>query len=195
MNRKSCATHVCLPAMKCRIPKVCLVLLVLVALLSGCASLPSGADEAMLVDRVDLQRYAGLWYQVARYPNWFQRGICAESTARYTLQDDGSIEVFNQCWKDQFGGTATQSVKARAVPYDSSGNHLRVRFYNLFTASYLVVALDPEYRWAAVATPGRRELWVLSREPALEESMYQEVLALLATKGFDLSKIRRTSQQ
>jgi apolipoprotein D and lipocalin family protein len=115
---------------------------------------------------VDLERYSGLWYQVARYPNSFQRKECRLSTARYTLREDGRVEVRNDCWEDQVGGERNQTVGAVARPVDETNSWLRVRFFRIFGADYLIIDLDTDYRWAVVTTPDKKLLWILAREPA-----------------------------
>jgi apolipoprotein D and lipocalin family protein len=163
---------------------------------AGCAT-GSGRDiEQILVDQVDLRRYSGLWYQVGRYPNWFQTGDCEESTAEYTLYEDGTVSVLNRCWSDRYGGTYSQQVRAVARPANAGNSWLRVRFFGLFPANYLIIELDAEhYQWAAVTTPGRSSLWILSRTPALESETFEQIVASLENKGFDPDKISRTSRQ
>lgn len=171
-------------------------LTILMMLLVGCASSLSLEDSQMLVDSVDLERYAGLWYQVGRYPNSFQRGECVVSTAEYTLDEAGRILVLNRCWEDFYGGKYTQQVRAVGRPAEASGSRLLVTFFKLFTANYLVVELDQvDYLWAAVTTPNRGNLWILSRTPALDEAIYQRIIQALASKGFNPDKILRTSLQ
>jgi apolipoprotein D and lipocalin family protein len=168
---------------------------ILTGLVIGCASTGRSADAPQTVSFVDLQRYAGLWYQVARYPHSFQRRECAVSTARYTLLDDGRVEVRNDCWADEAGGASRQSVRAFARPIDESNSWLKVRFFRLFNADYLIIELDPDYRWAVVTGPDRNTLWILAREPALPEETYESVVSLLVSRGFDRGKIIRTSGQ
>lgn len=163
-----------------------------VLLASGCAS-TRRAGPPETVPYVDLERYAGLWYQVARYPNSFQRKECRLSTARYTLREDGRVEVRNDCWEDQVGGERNQTVGALARPVDESNSWLRVRFFRVFGADYLIIDLDANYRWAVVTTPNRKLLWILAREPALDESTYQDILTRLDAQGFSTGEILRTS--
>jgi apolipoprotein D and lipocalin family protein len=164
-------------------------------LLAGCASTQLPPDAPELVEQVNLERYSGLWYQVGRYPHWFQGGECRLSTARYTLRDDGRINVRNDCWADQVDGRSTQSVTAVARPMDESNAWPRVRFYNLFPANYLIIELSPDYEWAAVSTPDAESLWILSREPALPESTYAMILDRLAARGYTREDMMRTSLQ
>jgi len=172
------------------------VVVVAAALVTACVSggRPHG-ETPETVASVDLDRYAGLWYQVARYPHFFQRRECAVSTARYTLRDDGGIEVRNDCWADRVDGERNQTVRAVARPVDESNAWLKVRFYGIFPADYLIIELDPDYEWAAVTTPDARTLWILSREPALEESAYEALVDRLVRRGFVREDIIRTSLQ
>ncbi len=173
-----------------------LVTLGLFALLAaGCTSTGSTRKMPDTVDTVDLDRYAGLWYQVARYPHSFQRRECAVSTARYTRLEDGRIEVRNDCWADEAAGRSKQSVRAFARPVDESNSWLKVRFFRLFNADYLIIDLDPDYQWAVVTTPDMNTLWVLSRTPALDEDLYATVIDRLVERGFVRDKIIRTSLQ
>ena len=164
-------------------------------LLAGCASTQLPPDAPELVQQVDLERYAGLWYQVGRYPHWFQGGECRLSTARYTLRDDGRIKVRNDCWADEAGGRSTQNVTAVARTMDESNAWLSVRFYNIFPADYLIIDLNPNYEWAVVSTPDADTLWILSREPSLPESTYTMILDRLEARGFIREDIMRTSLQ
>jgi apolipoprotein D and lipocalin family protein len=172
------------------------VLLISLAAMTGCATSLSREAETLLVPEVDLERYAGLWYQVGRYPNSFQTGDCGDSTAEYSLREDGTISVLNRCWTDEYGGEYSQQVRAVGKPMDESGSWLRVVFFKLFPASYLIIELDGDnYQWAAVSTPAKRTLWILSRTPALPPETYEAIVASLAAKGFDPEKITRTSRQ
>ena len=162
---------------------------------SGCFTANGAIEAPETVASVDLEKYAGLWYQVARYPHFFQRKECRLSTARYTLLDDGRIEVRNDCWVNEVGGERNQTVRAFARPADDSNAWLEVRFYRLFNADYLIVELDPDYGWAVVTTPDMDTLWILSRGPSLEEDIYLSILDRLEERGFIRGDIIRTSLQ
>lgn len=161
----------------------------------GCASTRRSGPPPQTVAFVDLERYAGLWYQVARYPHSFQRKECRLSTARYTLLDDARVEVRNDCWVDEVGGERAQTVGAVARPYNESNSWLKVSFFGIFPADYLIIELDLEYEWAVVTTPDRNTLWILSREPQLEEGLYESIVDRLVERGFVRDKIIRTSLQ
>ena len=166
-----------------------------VLMMTGCASTPDTAGFPEIVSSVEIERYLGLWYQVASYPHFFQDPDCPLSTAHYSLREDGRIRVENNCWADEVDGERLQTVTAVAWPADETNAWLKVRFYGLFTADYLIIELDEEYHWAVVTTPDTSTLWILCREPALEEALYQEIIGRLQDRGFPRENIIRTSLQ
>jgi apolipoprotein D and lipocalin family protein len=175
--------------------KYFLVISVLFLLFQGCTThLPKEA-EMMLVESVDIEQYAGMWYQVARYDHFFQTDDCAESSAEYTIRKDGKIAVLNRCWKDYYGGEYTQQVRATASPVNDQSSWLRVWFYGIFPANYLIIELDKDYQWAAVTSPNKKTLWILSRKPFLEADIYNAIVDSLVSKGFIKNEIIKTSQQ
>jgi apolipoprotein D and lipocalin family protein len=179
-----------------RITLLSILILLTLVLWTGCATSIPPEMSALLVDKVDLTRYTGLWYQVARYPHSFQRGECGDSTAEYSLREDGRIDVLNRCWEGEYGGAYSQQVRAVGTPMDDRGSWLRVVFFRLFPAAYLVIELDQEhYQWAAVTTADRNSLWILSRTPALDEETFERIITSLEGKGFSRDRIIRTSQQ
>lgn len=176
--------------------KLLLITILIPLLFSSCKTVLSDSTSAKLVPSVDIEKYAGLWYQVGRYPHFFQSDDCGESTAEYSLMDDGRIGVLNRCWKESYGGEYSSEVHAVGTPVDENGNWLSVVFFGLFAADYLIIELDSEnYEWAAVSTPEENTLWILSREPALPAEIYDDIITSLVAKGFDSSKIIKTSKQ
>jgi apolipoprotein D and lipocalin family protein len=160
------------------------------------ALLMAAAAELATVPYVDLERYQGKWYEVARFPHRFQSD-CAGSTAEYALRADGTVSVRNTCYRED-GEVRTVEGTARAV--DETNARLSVRFEGLFfklfswfiKPNYWIVELDPDYRYAVVGAPNRKYLWILSREPQMEESLYRELLERIEKHGFAIEKIRRT---
>lgn len=152
------------------------------------------ADNTPLrtVPRVDLRRYAGRWFEIARLPNRFQRNCDRDTSATYTLRPDGKIAVVNQC--RQADGSM-KSVRGTARTADGGNNaRLKVTFFWPFSGDYWVIGLDPEYRWALVGEPGRKYLWLLSREPRMEEAEVRSILDTAAAQGYDLKPLIRTRQ-
>jgi apolipoprotein D and lipocalin family protein len=151
------------------------------------------ASEVPVVPSVDLNRYAGTWYEIARFPTWFQKACASDVTATYTLKGDGKIEVLNAC-KEANG--KSKQAKGTAKPADKKGpnSKLKVTFFWPFYGDYWIINLDPEYRWAVVGAPGRDYLWILSRTPQISAELYQKLMDDAKQKGFDTARLVRTKQ-
>jgi apolipoprotein D and lipocalin family protein len=145
-----------------------------------------------VVAHVDLSRYAGEWFEIARYPNRFQKDCVSDTTATYNLRDDGEIDVVNAC-KRKDGKLKT--ARGRAKIADSRTNaKLKVTFFWPFYGDYWIIDLDPDYRYAVVGDPGRRYLWILSRTPHLDETEYQKILTRIRDAGYDPERLMKTAQ-
>ncbi len=165
--------------------------LLVLPLLAACAHAPSG-PPLRTVDRVDLGRYVGKWYEIATIPMSFQKG-CVGVTATYTLRTDGDVDVVNTCRKETLDGPERQAT-AKAWSVDPSNAKLVVRFFWPFTGDYWIIDLDPDYRWAVVGHPSREYLWVLSRTPQMPEATYEGILQRLRAQSYDVSRLVRTPQ-
>lgn len=144
------------------------------------------------VPHVDVHRYMGIWYEIAKYPNRFQKN-CYAATATYSLRPDGGITVENRCRRGSPTGPE-KSIRGRAWVTDSASNaKLKVRFFWPFSGKYWIIQLDEEYRYAVVSEPKRRFLWILARRPILEEEVYQGILRLLEEQGFSVKRLERTA--
>lgn len=152
---------------------------------------PMPAQTLETVPYVDLNRYAGKWYEIASFPQRFQKG-CHGTTAVYTPTDQGYIIVENRCNRDSLRGKESY-IKGKAFIDPNSGNaKLKVQFFWPFRGKYWIIDLAEDYRYAVVGHPNRKYLWILSRMPDMEPSEYDGILARLAAKGFDLSKLKKT---
>lgn len=164
-------------------------------LLGACAAPP--ADAPRTVAAVDLDRSAGTWFEVARFPNRFEDGsgrACAEVTATYTPRPDGRVGVRNTCRDDAAGGLARDVEGQAYVVEGSNGSKLRVSFFWPFFGNYWMVGLSPDYRWAVVGDPRREYLWVLARTPNLPGGDYAEAVGIARAQGFDITRLRATRQ-
>jgi apolipoprotein D and lipocalin family protein len=162
-----------------------------VAGLSACAHAPAG-PPLRTVEKVDLARYAGTWYEIATIPMSFQKG-CVAVTATYRPLPDGEIEVVNRCRDGTLDGRE-RSATGRAWPVDASNAKLEVQFFWPFKGDYWIVDLGPDYEYAVVGHPARKYLWILSRTPRMDEATYQAILGRLREQGYDLSRLERTLQ-
>lgn len=145
------------------------------------------------VARVDLFRYMGKWYEIASFPQWFQRG-CVSTTATYTLRQDGTVEVLNQCREKALDGKGKRA-KGRAWVVDRTSNaKLKVRFFWPFSGDYWIIDLDDDYQYAVVGHPSRNYLWILSRTPQIDQGAYDGILVRLRALGYDLTPLQKTLQ-
>ncbi len=144
------------------------------------------------VPSVDLNQYLGTWYEIASFPMFFQRG-CVATRATYSARPDGMIDVLNECRKDSFTGPLKKARGVAKVVDPKTSSKLKVRFF-LFWGDYWIIDLDDEYRYAVVSEPRKKYLWILSRTPILDESVYQGIIGRLKTQGFDLSRLQMTPQ-
>lgn len=170
-----------------RIP--CLILLCSLASLGAARAAPEAALPT--VAAVDLQRYAGAWYEIALLPNRFQKQCVADTQARYRL-DGERVEVINRC---RVASGEIDRTAGHAKVVDGSGNaKLRVTFFWPFYGNYWVLALDGDYQQVLIGEPSRKYAWVLSRTPQMDEAALQKLLERAAELGFDRAAFQRTPQ-
>jgi len=165
--------------------------LVLLATLLACKT----ANAPMrVVEEVDLDRYVGRWYEIASFPQHFQRG-CVATTANYTLLDDGRIRVENECRDGAFDGDLRRAEGVAWVTDPSSSQaKLKVQFFWPFRGDYWIIELDPEYRYAVVGHSSRDYLWILARTRTMDSADYETLLARIEAHGYDLERLNQTPQ-
>lgn len=145
------------------------------------------------VNYVDVQKYTGTWYEIASFPTWFQKD-CTGTTATYFLNEDGSINVLNRCFKKSLNGEE-DTAEGTAYVVDSKTNaKLKVSFFFPFKGDYWIIELADDYSYAVVGHPNRKYLWILSRIPEMSDTTYQSLLKSLSNKGFDITKLNKTIQ-
>lgn len=156
------------------------------------ASPESNSKPLRTVGNVDLNRYRGTWYEIARYPNRFQRDCASDTTAEYTLRKDGKVQVVNSC-RQKDGKTKTARGTAKVADKKSNAK-LRVTFFWPFYGDYWVIGLSPDYRYAIVGEPKRKYLWILSRTPELDEATYRAIVEQIREAGYDPDRLIKTPQ-
>jgi len=158
---------------------------------------PEGATQKpaplRTVTHVDLERYTGTWYEIASYPQRFQKG-CTATTAVYTLRKDGVFQVVNRCNRDSLDGRETIAKGRARVVDDQSNAKLKVTFFWPFWGDYWIIDLDREYRYAVVGHPSRKYLWILSRTRTMDPLVYAGILERLTAQGYDMARLRSTLQ-
>jgi apolipoprotein D and lipocalin family protein len=141
------------------------------------------------VPHVELKKYLGKWYEVAHLPARFQEG-CSDTTATYTLSEDGSISVLNECRRN--GKVKRAKGKAKVVD-KNSGAKLKVTFFWPFYGDYWIINLGDNYDYAVVGTPNRKYLWILSRTPQMDDKLFSRLKDFGKSKGFGIENLIRTS--
>jgi len=151
-------------------------------------------------DWVDLARYAGRWYEIARLPNRFQDQCAGDVAATYTLEPDGRVTIVNECRRKD-GRTARAEGVARLADEKGPASRLKVRFAPAFLSflpfvwgDYWILELDHDYRHALVGDPARKYLWILSRSPEMDAATYESLTAAAGRLGFDTARLVPTPQ-
>ncbi len=159
------------------------------------------ADQTVkTIATLDVPRYLGTWYEIAKFPNWFQKKCVSNAKAVYSPKPDGNLQVLNSC-KTASGETSEAEGLARQIGAKDSPK-LEVRFapewlsfLPMVWGDYWVIDLDAQYQVAAVSDPRREYLWVLSRTPQLDPKVYADLLQRLKQQQFDIQKLELTSQK
>lgn len=145
------------------------------------------------VPHVDLNRYAGKWFEIASFPQAFQK-FCHCTTAEYSLSDKGYVIVENRCRKGSVNGKQSY-IKGKAFIEANSGNaKLKVQFFWPFKGKYWIIDLADDYSYAVIGHPNRKYLWILSRTPKMDNAIYQQILTRSKANGFDVTKLQITEQ-
>jgi apolipoprotein D and lipocalin family protein len=169
----------------------------LLAIPTACSSSGSpqtGPGALTAVQTLDVPRYMGTWFEIAKYPNWFQKDCVGGTSAEYSVQDDGTVKVVNRCRRAN--GAINQAIGTARQLGGPTSPKLEVRFAPWWLGwlpavwgNYWVIDLDQGYQLVAVSEPKREYLWVLARTKTVDPAAYQALLTRLQAQGFDLSKL------
>lgn len=163
------------------------IMIILMGLFNSCLS---NKNAPATVNNVDLEKYAGKWYEIAAFPTKFQKG-CSCSSAEYSLNSKGYVDVLNSCYKNN----EASSIKGKAFIVKGSNNSkLKVQFFWPFKGDYWIIELADDYSWVAVGSPKRNFLWIMSRTKTMDETLYKQINQKLINKGFDVYKLVKTRQ-
>lgn len=167
--------------------------------MGGTRETQASKESLTPVERLDVPRYMGTWYEIAKFPNWFQKKCVGNTKAEYSLKDDGTVQIINRC---RLAGNemSVATGTARQVG-TSSSPMLKVRFAPAWLSfipavwgDYWVIDLDDKYQLVAVSDPSRKFLWILSRTPKVNQQSYEELLDRLTGKGLDVRNLELTKQ-
>ncbi len=171
----------------------------MLAMMMWMMPLQARGDGVKTVPAVDLKRYLGTWFEVARFDNRFQRVCAGEVTANYAQRTDGRIDVINRCRRAD--GTLTTAVGLARIVDTATRAKLKVRFAPAFLSwipavwgDYWIIGLADDYGWAVIGTPDRQYLWVLSRTAVMAPAHYGQAVDIARANGFDDRLLRATAQ-
>ncbi len=156
-------------------------------------------QELKVIPSVDMQKYKGTWYEIARLPNSFQNDCAGDVTATYSLDEDG-IEVVNRCRKVN-GEMSEVKGRVRRASEEEPNTKLKVRFAPAFLSflsfvwgDYWIIDLAPDYSYAVIGEPKRKYLWILGRTKKLDEGVLNGILERIRQNGYDTNKLSMTNQ-
>ncbi len=168
-------------------------------LILSCSGPKAQTDSDMInsstVKKLDLNRYLGTWYEIARFPHSFENDLVGV-TATYSLKPNGKIRVVNQGRLKTLDGKLKVAEGKAKIPDPSEPGKFKVSFFLFFYADYYVMELDQvNYNWVMIGSSSPRYLWILSRTPQMKPEIYQMLLAKARSRGYDLSKLILVKQK
>ncbi|MDZ7819562.1 MAG: lipocalin family protein [Aliarcobacter sp.] len=165
------------------------LILSIILLFTACSS---KNPPLQTVEKVNLQKYFGTWYEIARYEHFFEKD-CKNVSANYSMMDEETIKVINRCTKIQTN--EKKEAMGRAYAIDETNSKLKVSFFRPFYGDYWVLILDENYEYVVVGTPSREYLWILARQKTISDEVKNSILEKLPSLGFDTSKFIWTIQE
>ncbi|RXQ95791.1 lipocalin [Ancylomarina salipaludis] len=178
--------------LKCR--SIIIVVILIGIAFTGCKT-QKGMVDNTVVRELDINRYLGTWYEIARFDHRFERGLVGV-TANYSMRDDGKIQVINSGYKNRLDGAFSEAIgKAKIPDPENEPAKLKVSFFLFFYGDYFVLELDDDYQWAIIGSSSDKYLWILSRTPQIDKDLYTALLENLKRRGYDISKLLKVEQQ
>lgn len=175
------------------------ILLMFGLFVSGSFKAAAQAAQVTTVPSVDLKRYSGKWFEIARYPNKFQKDCVGNTTAEYVLNTDETLQVTNRCLKKD--GKVSEATGKGKVEDTTTRAKLAVRFapavlsfLPMVWGDYWIIDLDSNYQYSVVGDPERKYLWILSRTPNMDDAIYQQILRKVEKMGYQPNKLMKTPQ-
>jgi len=169
------------------------ILLLFLFLITSCSK-SQNMINSETVKELDLNRYLGTWYELARYPHSFEKDLVGV-TATYSLRPDGKIKVVNKGFKKTLNGEMSQAIGKAKIPNLKEPAKLKVSFFLFFYADYYVLELDSEYQWAIIGSKSPNYLWILSRKPQISDELYESLLEKIKSRGYKLDKLIKVEQK
>jgi len=171
------------------------LLIIIALLICNCSKTQSQMIDKTTVKELDLNRYLGKWYEIARLPNSFEKNLVGV-TATYRLRDDGMIEVLNEGFKNELNGPLSRAVGKAKIPNKLEKGKIKVSFFWIFYANYFVLELDQvNYQYVMIGSSSDNYFWILSRTPEMDPSVYNMLLDNARKRGYNLDKLLLVPQR
>lgn len=170
-----------------------ILILTTTLLLLSCNGQNNRIDKTV-VKELNLEKYLGTWYEIARYPHSFEKGLVGV-TATYSMRKDGKIKVVNKGFKNRLTGKESISIGKAKIPNQNEPAKLKVSFFWFFYGDYFVMELDENYQWAVVGSDSNKYLWILSRTPQMKDETYKMLLNRIKARGYSSDKLIKVEQK
>lgn len=174
--------------------KIRLLLLLSLFFTFSCTNTNSQMLDKTTVKELDLNRYLGTWYEIARFPHSFEKNMVGV-TATYSLRDDGKIRVLNQGYKNTLNGELSVAEGKAKIPDPSEPGKLKVSFFWIFYGDYNVLELDENYQYVMIGSSSDKYFWILSRTPQMSPETYEMLLEKARKRGYNLDKLVKVPQK
>lgn len=149
--------------------------------------------DTSTVKELDIDSYLGTWYEIARFPHSFEKGLVGV-TATYSFRKDGKIRVLNKGYKGSLDGKLSVAEGKAKIPDPNDPSRLKVSFFLFFYGDYYVMELDPDYQWAMIGSSSPNFFWILSRTSQMDPGVYQMLLDNAKKRGYDLDQLIEVEQ-
>jgi len=173
--------------------KLTLLLVFCVLSVFSCSNSNSQMLDQTTVKQLDLNRYLGTWYEIARFPHSFEKNLVGV-TATYSMRDDGKIKVLNQGYKNTLDGELSVAEGKAKIPDPAEPGKLKVSFFWIFYADYFIFELDENYQYVMIGSSSPKYFWILSRTPQMDDSVYEMLLEKARARGYNLDKLYKVPQ-
>ncbi|MBL7969110.1 MAG: lipocalin family protein [Prolixibacteraceae bacterium] len=171
-----------------------LFILITALFLISCSKTNSQMIDTSTVKELDLNRYLGTWYEIARFPHSFEKNLVGV-TATYSMRDDGKIKVVNQGYKNTLDGELSVAEGKAKIPDKSEPGKLKVSFFWIFYGDYFVLELDENYQYVMIGSSSPKYFWILSRTPQMSPEIYEMLLDKARKRGYNLDKLEKVPQK
>ena len=154
---------------------------------------PMQSVDNSTVQDLDINRYLGTWYEIARFPHSFEKGLVGV-TATYSMREDGKIRVVNQGYEGSLEGKSRRAEGKAKIPNPGDPGRLKVSFFLFFYSDYFVLELDRDYQWAMIGSSSPRYFWILSRTPRMNDQIYRDLIEKATQRGYNLDQLIQVEQ-